>query len=63
MVLDITLRCLIHLEFFVYDVKKCSDPILLRVDTQLDTQFFQHRLLKRSSFLDCILLPSLSEIN
>ena len=46
-------RSLIHFEFiFVYGVKKCSSFILLHVAVR----FSQHRLLKRLSFLHCILI-------
>ena len=49
-------RFLIHFEFiFVYDVRKCSNFIILRVAVQ----FSQHRLLNRLSFLHCIFLPPL----
>ena len=53
----LTFRSLIHFEFmFVCGVKKCSSFILLQV---LD-QFSQRYLLKRLSFLHCIVLPPLS---
>ena len=56
----LTLRSLIHFEFiFVYAVRKCSSFILL----QVVDQFSHHHLLKRLSFLHCIFLPPLSEIN
>ena len=46
--------------FFVYDVKECSNFIILHVTVQ----FSQHHLLKRLSFLHCIFfLPLLSWIN
>ena len=52
-------RSLIHFEFiFVYDVRKCSNFILL----QVVDQFSQHHLLKRLSFLHGIFLPPLSKI-
>ena len=55
----LTFRSLIHFEFiFVYGVRKCSSFILL----QVVDQFPQHHLLKRLSFLHCILLPPLSKI-
>ena len=49
----LTFRSLIHFEFaFVYGVQRYSDFILLHVVDQ----FSQHHLLKRLSFLHCILL-------
>ena len=52
-------RSLIHFEFIlVYGVKKYSGFIFL----QVVDQFSQHHLLKRLSFLHCILLPPLSKI-
>ena len=55
----LTFRSLIHFEFiFVYGVRECSNFILLHVAVQ----FSQHHLLKRLSFLHCILLPPLSKI-
>ena len=52
-------RSLIHFEFiFVYGVRECSSFILLHVAVQ----FSQHHLLKRLSFLHCIVLPPLSKI-
>ena len=55
----LTFRSLIHFEFiFVYDVRECSNFILLHVAVQ----FSQHHLLKRLSFLHCIFLPPLSKI-
>ena len=52
-------RSLIYFEFiFVYGVGECSNFILLHVAVQ----FSQHHLLKRLSFLHCIVLPSLSKI-
>ena len=48
-----TFRSLIHFEFiFVYDVKECSNFILLHVAVQ----FSQYHLLKRLSFLHCIFI-------
>ena len=48
----LTLRPLIHFELiFVYGVRKCSSFIL----SQVVDQFSQHHLLKRLSFLHCIL--------
>ena len=53
----LTLKSLIHLEFiFVYDVRLCSNFILLHVAVQ----FSQHHLLKRLSFLHCKFLLPLS---
>ena len=53
------LRSLIHFEFvFVYGVRKCSSFSLL----QVVDQFSRHHLLKRLSFIHCILLPPLSKI-
>ena len=55
----LTFRSLIHFEFvFVYGVRKCSNFILLHIADQ----FSQHHLLKRLSFLYCIVLPPLSKI-
>jgi len=45
---------LMHLEFiFVYDVRNCSNFILLHAAVQ----FSQHHLLKRLSLPHCIFLP------
>ena len=53
----LTFRSLIHFEFIsVYDVRECSNFILLHVAVQ----FSQHHLLKRLSFLQCVFLPPLS---
>ena len=50
----LTFRSLIHFEFiFQYDVRKCSNFILLHVAVQ----FSQHCLLKRLSLPHCIFLP------
>ena len=50
-------RSLIHFEFiFVDGVRECSDFILIHVAVQ----FSQHCLLRRLSFLHCIVLPPLS---
>ena len=50
----LTFRSLIHFEFiFVYGVRECSNFILLHVAVQIS----EHHLLKRLSFLHCILLP------
>ena len=55
----LTFRSLRHFEFiFVYDVRKCSNFILLHVVVQLS----QHHLLKRLSLPYCIFLPPLSKI-
>ena len=55
----LTFRSLIHFEFiFVYGVRKHPSFTLL----QMVGQFSQHYLLKRLSFLHCILLPPLSKI-
>ena len=53
----LTFTSLIHFEFiFVYGVKECSNFIPLGVAVQ----FSQNRLLKRLSFLHCIVLLPLS---
>ena len=53
-------RSLIHFEFiFVDAVRECSDFILIHVAVQ----FSQHCLLRRLSFLHCIVLLPLSWIN
>ena len=53
-------RSLIHLELiFVYSVKECCNFIFL----QVAVQFFQHHLLKRLSFLHCIFLLLLLQVN
>ena len=58
-VFGLTLRSLIHFKFiFVYDVKKCSNVILLHIAVQ----FSQLHLLKKLSLLHCILLPPLSKL-
>ena len=55
----LTLRSLIHFEFiFVYGVRKCPSFNLLHAVVQ----FSQHHLLKRLSFLHCIVLPPLPTI-
>ena len=55
----LTFRSLIYFEFiFVCGVRKCSSFILLQVVDQIS----QHHLLKRLSFLHCILLPPLLKI-
>ena len=56
----LTFRSLIHFELvFVYDVRKCSNFILLCVAIQC---FSQHHLLKRLSLPHCIFLSPLSKI-
>ena len=55
---DINHRKILFEFIFVYGVRECSNFILLCVAVQ----FFQHHLLKRLSFLHCILLPALSNI-
>ena len=58
-VLDLTVRALIHFELiFVYGVRNCSNFILL----QVAAQFSQHHLLKRLSLPHCTFLPPLSKI-
>ena len=58
MVSGLIFRSLIHFEFiFVYGVRKCSSFNLLQM-----VQFSQHHLLKRLSFLHCIVLAPLSKI-
>ena len=53
-------KSLIHFEFiFVYDVRKCSNFILVHVAVQ----FSQDHLLKRLSSLHCIFLPPLLKIS
>ena len=55
----LTCRSLFHFDFtFGYGVKKCSNFILLHIADQ----FSQQHLLKRLSFLYCIVLPPLSKI-
>ena len=50
---------LIRFEFiFAYGVIKCSSFILLHIVDE----FSQHCLLKRLSFLHCVLLPPMSKI-
>ena len=52
-------RSLIHFEFiFVYDVRRCSNFIILHVAVQ----FSQHHLWERLSLPHCIFLPPLSKI-
>ena len=57
-VFGLTFRSLIHF-IFVYGVRECSYFIILHVAVQ----FSQHHLLKRLSFLHCMFLPPLSQIN
>ena len=58
LVSGLTLRSLLHFEFiFVYDVRECSNFILLHGAVQ----FSQHDLLKKVSFLHCASLPPLSQ--
>ena len=55
-----TFKSLSHFEFiFVYGVRMCSDFIDLHATVQLS----QHHLLKRLSFLHCMLYYPLSKIN
>ena len=55
----LTFRSLIHFEFiFVYDIRNCSNFIILHVAVQ----FSQHLLLKRLSLPHCIFLPSFKKI-
>ena len=55
----LTFRSLIHFELiFVYGVRKYSNLILF----QTFVQFSQNHLLKRLSFLHCIVLPPLSKV-
>ena len=54
MVSNLTLMSSNHFEFiFVYNVRECSNFIILHVAVL----FSQNHLLKRLSFLHCILLP------
>ena len=56
----LTFMSLIHFELiFVYGVRKCSNFILLYAVVQ----FSQHYFLKRLSFLHCMFLPPLAQIN
>ena len=60
MVSGLTFSSFIHFEFiFIYDMKKCSNFILLHVAVQ----FSQHHLLKRLSLLHWISLPPLAQIS
>ena len=55
----VTFKSLMHSQFiFVYDVRECSNFILLHVAVQ----FSQHHLLKWLSLPFCIFLPSLLKI-
>ena len=61
MVSGLTFRSLIHFKFiFVYGERKYSNLIVLHVAVQFSQH---HHLLKRLSFLHCIFLPTLSQIN
>ena len=54
-----TFMYLIHFEFiFVYDVRKCSNFILLHVPVQ----FSEEHLFKGLSLPHCIFLPHLSKL-
>ena len=60
MVSGLTFKSLIHFELiFAYSVRQGSSFILLHVAVQ----FSQHHLLKRLSFLHCMLFAPLSQIN
>ena len=60
MISGLIFRSLIHFEFIlVYDVRKCTNLILLHVTIQ----YSQHHLLKRLSFFHCIFLSPLSWIS
>ena len=60
MVSCLIFKSLSHFEFiFVYGVRECSNCIDLHAAVQLS----EHHLLKRLSFLHCIFLPLLLEIN
>ena len=53
-VAGLTFNYLIHFEFvFVYDVRECSNFILLHGAVQ----FSQHHLLKRQTFMHSMFLP------
>ena len=55
----LTFKSLIHFGLLLcHDVRKCSSFIILHVAIQ----FSQHRLLKKLSFLRCIILPPLSKV-
>ena len=57
---NLTFRSLIHFEFIsILSVTECSNFIL----SYVAVQFSLHHLLKGLSFLQCIFLPSLSQIN
>ena len=59
MVSGLTFRSLLHFKFiFVYNVRECSNFILLHGAIQ----FSQHDLLKNVSFLHCASLPPLSSV-
>ena len=60
MVLCLIFKSLSYVKFiFVYGVRLCSNFIDLHAALQLS----QHYLLKRSSFLCCVFLPTLLKIN
>lgn len=62
MVSSLVFKTLIHFDIiFVDGDRECSDFILLLINGA--AQFSQHHLLKRLSFLHCIFLPPLSQIN
>ena len=55
----LTSRSFIHFYFvLVYGVKECSNFILL----DIAVQFSQHHILKKLSFLHCVVLPPLSHV-
>ena len=57
MVLCLTFKSLNHFNYiFVYDLRECSNFIILHVTVQLSS----HHLLKRLFFLYCLFLPSSS---
>ena len=56
----LTFRSLIHFEFiFVYNVRECSNFILLHVAVYVPLIESGLLIIKRLSFLHCIFLPSL----
>ena len=63
-VCGLTFRSSIHFEFIlVYGVKECSNFFLSFFFLHVAVQFSQHHLMKRLSFLHCIVLPPLLWIN
>ena len=61
LVSGLTFRPSIHFEFiFVYGIKECSSFIFF---SNVSVPFSQHRLLKSLSFLCCIFLPPLLQID